>query len=500
MDFGKNAQSRFSAPLGKPFFAPARPPAKRPQSAGLSAFLRHNGLAGPPLAGHSGGMRLMPALASHPADNARALQGALDRAGEAGGGTVTVPPGRWESGPLDLRSGVTLELGPASVLAAATDLALYPEGQFGHNKDRQPYHFLLATDAEAVGLRGPGEIDGQGLAHWQDPLPPSPWYREKSRRPSPLLEFRRCRGLRLEGFTVRNSPGWTIHPFLCDDVRIDGVVIENHLYGPNTDGIDLNGCRHVHISNCRLHCGDDAVIIKATRDCGRPTEYVTVTNCVLESHCAAVGLGAETFSSIRHVAVSNCVVRNSIRMIQIILWDGGTVEHATFSNLTGRSLTALQTDRAIHFDVQQHQGENPVIGTLRHILCSNLTCVTRGRVLLTAQDGATMEDIVLRDVLLDYPEIEDPAVTVPRSRSSQLSNFSPAARVARAALVADNVRRLQAHNVAARWPADAAAQSPRHGGWFRRCDGLVDCPLLDASQPGTPRWHVEDSPALRFRE
>jgi hypothetical protein len=420
-----------------------------------------------------------------PRTNTRTLQQAIDAAATSASRCVVVPPGRWEVTTLFLRSGVQLELSMRAILTACADLDLYPVLQPGHNKDRQPFHLLCAIEVDDVAITGRGLIDGNGPAFWDPPVPPLPWIRAKSRRVSPLLEIRRCRRVQLRDFTIHESPGWTVHLHDCDDVHVDRLTINNHLYGPNNDGIDINGCRQVSVSNCFIRACDDNIIIKSTRD-ARSSEYITVTNCVLESSCSAIGLGAETWNSIRHVAVSNCTVRNAIRMLQIIMWDGGMVEHVVFSNLTGRALTTLGTDRAVHFDIQQHEGENPVLGTMRHIQVNNLVCETRGRILLTAQRGATMTDITLRDVSLVYPEVEDPVQTVPGSRSVQLSNFSPEARVARAAVVADNITRLTLAHVRATWPDDPARiAAPMHGLWARELrDSLVDCPHLRASHPG----------------
>jgi hypothetical protein len=269
------------------------------------------------------------------------------------------------------------------------------------------------------------------------------------------------------------------------------------MFGPNNDGIDLNGCRYVFISNCRIHGCDDNIIIKATDD-ARASEYITITNCVLESNCAALGLGAETAASIRYVTVSNCTMINAIRMIQIILWDGGVVEHVVFNNITGRAMTTIGTDRAIHFDIQNYdynrRRELPAgqSGVLRYVQVSNVTCETRGRILLTAREGAVMDHITLRGIQLVYPEVEDPAVTIPKSRSSQLSNFNPEARVARAAVVADNVSNLVLDHVSAAWPA--APEVAMHALWARGIrGGQVNCPQLAASQPGVERFCLEAS-------
>ena len=111
-------------------------------------------------------------------------------------------------------------------------------------------------------------------------------------RISPLFEIRKSLHVVLDGFTIEDSPGWTIHPYCCDDVTIRGLTLDSDLYGPNTDGIDVNGCRDVFISDCNISGCDDAIILKATQD-ARSTERVVVTNCVLTTKCGALGLGAE---------------------------------------------------------------------------------------------------------------------------------------------------------------------------------------------------------------
>jgi len=423
---------------------------------------------------------------SGPAEVTAALQSAMNTCSESGGGRVVVPGGSWVCRTLTIPSGVDLHLSPGAVIEPDTDLSQYPAKPRGHNKDRQPFHLIYAENASNIALTGRGRILGNGMAFWDPPLEGSPFYRAKPARISPLVDFKVCRNVLIRDITIEDSPGWTVHTYNCNDVVIDRVTVDNHLYGPNTDGFDINGCRHVRVSNCRLHGCDDNIIIKATED-ARPCEYITVTNCVLESNCAAIGLGAETRSGIRHVTVSNCAVINSIRMIQIIMWDGGVVENVTFSNISGRAMTDLGTDRAIHFDVQEHHGENPELGTLRNIICQGIVCETRGRVLLTAEDGGTMDNIILRDVILTYPEVEDPSVSVPASHSNQLSNFNPDARVARAAVVAENVNGLQLENIVTRWPERRDRIAARMLGlWAKNCSGLINCPLLTSSDGSKP--------------
>ena len=429
---------------------------------------------------------------SDPVANTARLQRAIDAAALAADPRIVVPPGRWEITTLFLRSRVHLELAPGAVLTAARNLDLFPQRPWDVDRKARSYYLIFAENCSDIVVSGRGSIDGNSPSFATAPSTWDPKIRAKIVHTSPLVQLQRCQRVGLRGITLRDSPSWTVHLLDCDDVRVEAITIDNDLYLIGNDGLDIDGCRNVVVSNCFIRACDDNICIKSRRT-ARSSEYISVTNCVLESTCSAIGLGAESWNSIRYVAVSNCAVRNSIRLVQIILWDGGTVEHVVLTNLTGRAMTTLGTDRVLHFDIQQHLGENPRLGTLRHVVASNITCETRGRVLLTAQDGATMSDITLRDVRIVYPEVEDPAVTVPRSGSTELSNFSPEARVARAAVVADNVAGLVLENVAAVWPSDPArVAAPMHGLWGRKLrGGLIDCPLLTSSSPAAERYALQ---------
>ncbi len=440
----------------------------------------------------------------------KALQAAIDES--AGSGMVVVPPGRWTITTIQLRSGTSLRLERGAVLLAHTNIADYPARKAGHNKDRQPYHLIHADGCDGITIEGEGVIDGQGPAFWNQPLGDRSrgaaglFYREKTTRISPMVELARCSDVVLRGFALRASPGWTLHANMCQRVRISGVTVDNDLFGPNTDGFDINGCRDVWVSDCELRCGDDAIILKATED-AQSCERIVVTNCILESNCAALGLGAETTHDIRDISISNCVVRAALRMIQIEMWEAGTIENVVISNITGRTMSSVPLERPIYMDIQSHGRTDGKLGVLRNVSISNFVAETRGRIVLTAADGAMIENITLRDISLRYPEIEDPQVTVNQMRSAQMSNDNPESRAVRSAVVADNVRGLRIYNLGLAWPKGGSpteradgpfpgifGRLPMHALWCRNVsDAVVEAPGLAASEMGVEAVVVRDS-------
>ncbi|MFP4105022.1 MAG: glycoside hydrolase family 28 protein [Phycisphaerae bacterium] len=388
--------------------------------------------------------------------NTQAIQQAIDEATSAGGGVVTLGPGRWVCGTIHLKDNVTLDIQPGGVLLGSGDIADYPGVEDERHGDRHVHHFIVARDAENVTIRGGGTIDGNGPAFWKEPKGPRSWIGARSPRVSPMLDLVRCSDLRIENVTIRNSPGWTLHPHMCRRVWIRGIRLLNPLFGPNTDGIDVNGCRDVFISDSHIECGDDAIVLKTTHD-SQSLERVTVTNCILRTHCVGLKLGAnESVHDMRQITFSNCVVYASTRAVGIYNWRGCTQEDIVISNIVCDTDSGFILNRPIHIDARHAEFEP---GVIRNVQISNFVARTDGRLLMTAADGYKVENVVLRDVRLSYPVVDDPAPTGLGARSAQFSNHSPEARAARAAVVADGIDNLVIDNLAIDWPGGEAPES-----------------------------------------
>ncbi len=122
-------------------------------------------------------------------------------------------------------------------------------------------------------------------------------------------------------------------------MTIDGVTIRNPPDSPNTDGINPDSCRHVHLSNCHVDVGDDCITLKSGREEDRssrtPCEDVTITNCTMVHGHGGVVIGSEMSGGVRHVVVSNCVLVGTDRGIRIKSrgGGGGTIEDICVTNL-----------------------------------------------------------------------------------------------------------------------------------------------------------------------
>lgn len=261
-------------------------------------------------------------------DNTAFIQAAVDALPRDA--TLRIPRGTWFTGPLFLKSHMTLLLEEGAVLAAIADRSRYPVlpayddmgrvlGTWEGVAARCYASLLTALDCERLTITGAGVIDGGGdHGDWWT------WAKETrsgARRPRTIF-ISNGRDIRLSGLTVRNSPSWTIHPVLCRNVLAAGLVIENDPDSPNTDGLNPECCQDVTLSGIRFSVGDDCIAIKAGRrdpigGLEQPCESVRVENCLMERGHGGVVVGSEMSGSVRTVAVLRCAMRQTDRGLRI---------------------------------------------------------------------------------------------------------------------------------------------------------------------------------------
>jgi polygalacturonase len=231
-----------------------------------------------------------------------AIQQTIERCSAFGGGEVVVPAGDYLTGALALRSGVVLRIEDGASLLGSPDMADYPMAQVrweGH-WTKGYLGFISATDAENIGIVGPGKIIG------------SPTERRRNetgtgyRNPA-LFEFNNCKNVRVEDLYTQQYSMWSIHPVYCENVTFRNVTVKS-----GADGIDVDSCKHTVIDGCTFETGDDSISLKSGRGAegntiGRPCEDVLITNCTLsDAGFANIGIGSETSAGVRNVRIEHC--------------------------------------------------------------------------------------------------------------------------------------------------------------------------------------------------
>jgi hypothetical protein len=281
----------------------------------------------------------------------KAVQAAIDLCSARGGGVAYVPPGQYTTGPLWLKSNVELRLEAGATIALSQNPADWPDGAPA---------LLNSRGARNIAITGRGTLDGKARYEYTSPrdndveieqemdnarkagVEMKRYYRTGVQKYLVVLED--SREIRMEGVRLVNSPLWTVRLQDCDQVWIRGVSVYSDLEkGVNADGIDIVSTSNVLISDSIIITADDSICLKtdvmdggegAGRRTVRPTENVTVSNCILSSSSTPMVIGTETYADIRHVVFSNIVVRDSNRVFGINVQDGATVNDVRFQNVT----------------------------------------------------------------------------------------------------------------------------------------------------------------------
>jgi hypothetical protein len=257
------------------------------------------------------------------------IQRAIDKAFENGGGVVTVPPGRYKIGTLLLKDNIDLHLEPGAEIIGSANIADYKEiihkYESRTNGLYAKYFMVFAEGAENISITGSGTINGNGLKNFLRGNP-------QNMRPF-LMRLVDCDNVTIRDVHLIESANWTLHLLGCRDVNVDGIVIENGV-DSNRDGLDIDCCQRVTVSNSRFSTGDDAIVLKATSDV--LCEDIVVTNCVIRTRASAIKTGTESNGGFRNITVSNCTIRDLPRHagIELMTVDGGMMQNIVLDNIT----------------------------------------------------------------------------------------------------------------------------------------------------------------------
>jgi hypothetical protein len=400
--------------------------------------------------------------------NTKAIQSALDAATIVHG-TVIVPSGTFLTGTIFLKSNTHLSLSSGSVLLGSPKITDYSKLTWGHHEDRTPWHLLVADKAQNIHISGLGSINGNGPAFWEKERKHRwAFYREIEERPSPMVEITNCENVVIENIRLENPAGWCLHPFNSRNVKIRGITIANNLFGPNADGIDIGGCQDVIISDCNISSGDDAIALKTTEDSG-PCERITVSNCILETNCVAIRVGFESRQDIRDVTVSNIIVKNCSRVVDIRSVEGAVIERIHFSHITGVNNSGWPVNRVIEIDLNEVPDLYPIAikdhpnfgkpkpilrkGSIRDISLTDFDILTDGRIMLCAADGFQLENIYMDNIHLRYAMIDNCLALCKKAEGNGgFFKGSPDLRTADAAVAVKNVNGFYLNNYRVTWP------------------------------------------------
>lgn len=270
----------------------------------------------------------------------QAIEQALQGAAKTGGATIYVPPGKYLTGPIKMRSNTNLYLEAGAEIKFSNDLSEYPVlNQRWEGSETSVYApMIYGENLNNVAITGHGVLNGQGKFWWDS-------YRSKSlthARPR-MIGLVRCKRILIDGISLINSPAWTVNPVLCEDITINNLHINNPAESPNTDGINPDSCKNVHITNCHIDVGDDCIAIKSGTETSKvkvPCENITIMNCTMAHGHGGIVIGSETSGCIHSIVISNCIFEGTDRGIRIKSrrGRGGVVQDIQAANLIMRDI------------------------------------------------------------------------------------------------------------------------------------------------------------------
>lgn len=266
--------------------------------------------------------------------NTKAIQSAIDHCALQGGGEVRLRKGFWLSGPLTLKSHVTLNLMEGAILKADNREKDFVAAYIGSpTQDKEA--FILANGETDVGIIGSGIIDGSGEELWweealrirkevrsgntklfEELFPnvklangmPRPW----------LIELNEVTGATVFGVTLTNSPMWNLVLRNSEDIVVDSVTISAPEESPNTDGMDIVSSQRVTVRNVEIATGDNNIAIKSgvNKDGSQSSAEILIENSVMnKGH--GISLGSETANGIGKVTVRNVTFNDGENGVRI---------------------------------------------------------------------------------------------------------------------------------------------------------------------------------------
>ena len=285
------------------------------------------------------------AVADGTTKNTAAINAAITKCNNEGGGQVLITKGKYLTGAIHMLSNVNLHIDESAVLIFTTDPKDYLplvrtrwEGDDCYN-----YSPLIYASGQAnFAVTGKGTLNGQASTEnwwpwkggkdngWTKGTPSQldkncrPLLKKYNDSQTPVekrqmgegyylrpqfISFINCKNVKLEDFTITNSPFWVLHPLLSENVIVRGVTVNSE--GPNNDGCDPESCKNVLIENCTFNTGDDCIALKSGRDFdGRrenaPIENVIIRNCQMRKGHGGVSMGSEISGGCKNIFIENC--------------------------------------------------------------------------------------------------------------------------------------------------------------------------------------------------
>ncbi len=364
-----------------------------------------------------------------------AIDKAIAAAASSGGGTVLFPAGTYACYSIHLQSHVTLFLEQGAVILAAPAPAEGSSGGYDEPEPNETWHMyqdyghnhwhnslIWGEGLNDISICGPGRIWGRGLSRGNGPESHNPADRRTSGVGNKSISLKNCHNVVLKDFQILQG-GW----FGILATGVDNLTIDNLTIDTNRDGMDIDCCRNVRISNCTVNSPwDDAIVPKSSFALGyaRPTENVTISNCYVTgayelgtlldgtlkkfpdgTHVSRTGrikMGTESNGGFKNIAISNCIFEGC-HGLALETVDGALLEDIAITNITMRDIVSAPI--FFRLGARMRGPANGSVGQLRRVLIGNIVASNvnpRQCSILSGIPGHRIQDVQIGDVYIQH--------------------------------------------------------------------------------------------------
>ncbi|HVU35753.1 MAG TPA: glycosyl hydrolase family 28 protein [Opitutaceae bacterium] len=335
-------------------------------------------------------------------NNTARIQKLIDDEAATGGATLYFPAGRYLTGSIEIKSNVTLRLDEQATLLGSTNPTDYRNFDpfIDGSGNRLGDALIVAVNADHVGIEGRGTIDGRGpqLKANERPYTMRPF----------LVRWVKCRNVCVRDVHLRNPGAWTLNFYRTEGALVERVTIRSRGLGMNNnDGINIDASEDIHVRDCDVVSGDDALVIKAT-SANTPSRNITATGCRLSTGTNAIKLGTESIGRFEHISVSNCHISNA-RMAGIALYDvdGGELKDVTISDVAMDGVAvpiSIRLGARLHA-FREREMRRRMPGRLHHVRIENVSARNVGimGILINGVPGHPVENLTLANVSIEVP-------------------------------------------------------------------------------------------------
>lgn len=355
-----------------------------------------------------------------------ALNRAISAATNDGGGRVVVPAGTYLCGSIHLDDNIELHLmSGAKILAAPASMNAYDKSEvFGAPEYQDGGHtyfhnsLIWAEGKQNVSITGFGMIDGEGLTK-KDTEKAGNVQGGSIGTGDKAIALKLCKNILIRDITIFRGGHFAIITTGCERGTIDNVTIDT-----NRDGIDVDCCKYLTVSNCKVNTpNDDAIVLKSSYALKQPviTEHILINNCLVTGYklgtfldgtyqpekvnwvCGRIKLGTESNGGYRNIAITNCTC----------MWSSGLAfEEVDQGRMENIVVSNISMSHVHHYPIYITTGcrnrgpkERTEVSSARDIYINNVVaddCDSLAGIIVTGMAGEPIRNVSLSDIRIQY--------------------------------------------------------------------------------------------------